>query len=41
LFFGECEKITVFDACPSHFGDGLDVVDGDFLREPPIDAFIE
>lgn len=41
LFFGQCEKITVFDSCPSHSRDGLDFVARDFFREAPIDAFIE
>lgn len=41
LFFGECEKFTVLDPCPSHLRDGVDIVPGDFTGEPPIDAFIE
>jgi len=41
LFFGECEKVTVFDSCPSYLRNGVDVVTGDFSGEPPIDAFIE
>jgi hypothetical protein len=41
LFFGECEKVTVFDPSPSHLRNGVDVVTGYFSGEPPIDAFIE
>jgi hypothetical protein len=41
LFLGECEKVTVFNSCPSHLRDGIDIMPGDFPREPPIDAFVE
>jgi len=40
-FFGQREEITVFDSCPSHLRDGVDVMSVDCCSEPAIHTFVE